>query len=805
MANVFGNQGQFTAGDISNFIAQNIGNPQAIAQAAQQYNITPGQIQQAAGYTPTQQAEYLGGAGLPSLQPLTVEQLYKDVLGRSSDTGGAQYWAQKFGPTIDPNEIAEFRAAAAPELVQNAYQNVLGRAADVPGSEYYTKQLQSGALTPDKLRETLAYGAQGLEDRLKAQAALGKDVWAPSEYLKGTSGMGYEDIINYINANIQDPVKISQAAKQYGVDPNEILQAYQSKGQSPYSLQQIQDFVTQGQAGFTSRFQDMLGSTLGSTDEQQQLTQILQAQTRNPNTSLADFYNPEKFSGMLLETIEKELRDSPVNKLQEALRLSKIAKTLLGYTDEQATDLVKKAYKGEIKKDSAEGQIYNTLLDKNNIVGSDYEKLMTYAAVNNPNAQVFKDNPMMLTAYTPLEKKTGSSGQYGYYNNAPILNADFAIKNLNDKNQIKLDLGNDTNFGWETHSKYAGEVKRGAALLGINFSDRKDVEKAIEIENGLKNGSVFQDPESNGYYKINPDGTTSTVGTVKSENTRQEYNPYSENTLQKLQQAATQIDLDPSKYKSAGDLYDAIEAKTNKLYQVTGRAIDWDPEVAKKLGITQTTTGRGGVNHASVLYRQVGDKLIPISDPKSFEFHDPNTSKGFFGDLAQGIASIPFVAEIAAMATGANPAVYAAMKGAQTAALGGKPEDILKSAGIAWLAPQVAEWAGGGIKDLLPSGTPDFVINAASNAAANVAVNAGIAALTGKDVGDAITNALSTSVVQTGVGQVPFIQTIPKEYQAIVTRAIADIALGNDIQNALQRAITTYGLKTGKEATKAAA
>jgi hypothetical protein len=41
-----------------------------------------------------------------------VDSLYKEILGRAPDTGGAAHWAQTFGDTIDPTEIEIFRQAA---------------------------------------------------------------------------------------------------------------------------------------------------------------------------------------------------------------------------------------------------------------------------------------------------------------------------------------------------------------------------------------------------------------------------------------------------------------------------------------------------------------------------------------------------------------------------------------------------------------------------------------------------------------------------------------------------------------------
>jgi hypothetical protein len=50
-----------------------------------------------------------------------IASLYQQILGRAPDVGGSQNWAQAFGPTIEANEIEQFRQAAAPELAITGY------------------------------------------------------------------------------------------------------------------------------------------------------------------------------------------------------------------------------------------------------------------------------------------------------------------------------------------------------------------------------------------------------------------------------------------------------------------------------------------------------------------------------------------------------------------------------------------------------------------------------------------------------------------------------------------------------------
>jgi len=62
-----------------------------------------------------------------------VPALYGQILGRPGETEGVNYWTNKFGPTIDANEITEFQAAAAGELAKQTpaspYQNIMGQSA----------------------------------------------------------------------------------------------------------------------------------------------------------------------------------------------------------------------------------------------------------------------------------------------------------------------------------------------------------------------------------------------------------------------------------------------------------------------------------------------------------------------------------------------------------------------------------------------------------------------------------------------------------------------------------------------------
>lgn len=190
--------------EVQNWFDANKGaSTQDIASAMNQYGVGTDQVARVTG-TPIQ----------------TVEDLYTSVLGRASDTGGAEYWAKQFGDTIDPNEIATFRNAAqaelnarpaapaaipsvnytdyelpainayinknnldssgvaaatqqfnadpervaaaqhAQDLVENVYRNVIGRDPDPAGLTYWTNQLMAGQVSDKDLYNTFLKSAE---------------------------------------------------------------------------------------------------------------------------------------------------------------------------------------------------------------------------------------------------------------------------------------------------------------------------------------------------------------------------------------------------------------------------------------------------------------------------------------------------------------------------------------------------------------------------------------------------------------------------------------------------------------------
>jgi hypothetical protein len=104
----------------------------------------------------------------------TVEQLYQELLGRAPDVGGLEYWQREIGGDgVSEAERARFLEAAQPELssrpaptvdVGQVYQDVLGRAADEQGRQYWQNYFGTEA-SPEELAAFRAAAAPELAAR----------------------------------------------------------------------------------------------------------------------------------------------------------------------------------------------------------------------------------------------------------------------------------------------------------------------------------------------------------------------------------------------------------------------------------------------------------------------------------------------------------------------------------------------------------------------------------------------------------------------------------------------------------------
>ena len=529
----------------------------------------------------------------------SLESLYQYALGRPADVSGKQYWGGIESGGITPEEYQRFLQVAEPERrVQQAFQSVLGRQADIPGLEYYTPLVQAGTLAPEKLQSTLAYGARSLADQLAAQKFLGQEVFGKPEDLRSK---------------------------------------------------------------FTTEYGKTLEDVIGKAEEITGLEKLLGVK----EGALTSAFAPTRYEQAgSIEDIRKKLEQSPVNKAQEAARTAAVFKNLYGLTDEQVKDYTSSLYSGK-GIDSLAEQYYKESLTGNPSLETQ-QKLIQDAAKKNPESDFFKKNARALVEATPIgEMKRGeeTSNTYGVdpLTNLPILHKEAFNKALG-KEVILSGPEDFTNFtkqqwiGADPHSRYGGMLAKGVGIFGVK-ADQEEVTDFDKIEKQLaKLGGVqrMQDPEGGIYEYVDIPTEGGEPRRVRIEdlfdtggefgyNGADRYRLY-QDTKQKLGNIAAEAKVDPTKYGSTKELYDALNDRLKNTYVWQGRTDTLDPAAAKALGIEDTTDNR---KHATILYRDAGDKLIPEKVIKTFDYQDPNTSRGFIGDTLGSIMEILSVPPIA--------------------------------------------------------------------------------------------------------------------------------------------------------------
>jgi len=233
----------------------------------------------------------------------SVEDLYRNILGREGEAAGLEYWKQGFGDTIDPNEIASFTQAAqaelknrtpaeqlqlAPNLVNNTGATSLGNVGDLnyvardPGvitatNQYFAANpdvaaayaVNSYGMTPEQFAQTHydKYGSteqrsSPLTTTSNSNAYLLANPDVAAAYAKNSYGMTPAELVAYHSANYgnaeQRATPIAEAqnmvANMYrnvlGRDPDPEGLTFWSNaiaaGRSPESI--YKDFLTSARA-----------------------------------------------------------------------------------------------------------------------------------------------------------------------------------------------------------------------------------------------------------------------------------------------------------------------------------------------------------------------------------------------------------------------------------------------------------------------------------------------------------------------------------------------------------------------------
>lgn len=710
---------------------------------------------------------------VPTYDPNKVKDLaslYQTVLGRAPDVSGSDYWKNISAGGISPEEYQEFVRVAQPELeVQKSYRDVLGRGADLSGLEYYTGEISKGALKPEDLRSSLAYGATNLADQLAAQKFLGKEIYGSPEDLR----KGFQEEFGDVFAQtFGSDAEIAAFEKASGMAPGTLKSTYQP---SKYELYGAED----------------IGKMLQQTEQNKK------QEANRLATFAQNLYGYDKAKA------DKLYSDLITGKPIEDQGLMSLYNSFLtqGFTPE----LKNQVYTEAVKRNP------NSEFFKQN---PDLKTL--YTPIDKPKS---------------LEHSFGQYGVDK--RGMPYLSLDVAKKIVGDgvfigQGAFRQPVEGKDLLGMDLQGGHVSAIRTGTGIYGVTANNKQisDFDKIEQKIQELGGGKTITDPESgatNDYVdtvKIDPETGEKYVNRVSvvslfetDPETSNAYDNYSyyKQTKERLDAAAKDLGVDPSAFKSIKEQYDVLNLLTKDTWAITTRN-DWlDKEALRKSGAKEPEKEN---QYSTILFKEQGDKLAPVGVVKEFNFKDPNTTRGVLGDTVTNIgevaSAIPFGAEIitagvAAINPAAAPYVYAGLKGSQTYAATGDPIKGLTTAGITYFAPKVAGKISSGLENLLPKELSTDIKSYLVKTGTEAAMSAGIAALTDQDAGKAAAAAVINSMFK-NIGGKADVPGIPKEYQQVVKKILLDAATKKDIQKSVSDTITRYGIntliKSGKDSGK---
>lgn len=197
-----------------------------------------------------------------------------------------------------------------------------------------------------------------------------------------------------------------------------------------------------------------------------------------------------------------------------------------------------------------------------------------------------------------------------------------------------------------------------------------------------------------------------------------------------------------------------------------------------------------------------------INADGSFDSHLNTVKKGpikELNELTEAVASIPYAAEFAFVASGFNPEVYAVVKALEVHGKGGDSADIIKSSAAAYVSASMGseiatygEALGSSITAASGGAISTTVANTIGTAVVQSGFNGFMAAATGQDIEDAmLTGAISgglsanaTTITNTVFGGADNVASLSKtlnltvpQTQRIFTGAIASGSINSIVKN----------------------
>jgi hypothetical protein len=141
-----------------------------------------------------------------------VRDMYQQVLGRAPDASGLQYFAERFGTSIDPTELGIFQSMAAEEVAANAARNAAQQAA---------AQQQAAALAAQQAAVETQAPTQA---QLQAAAQQAEAARAAATTTTAATGMSIADAYQRVLGRAPSASEVTYWQSQFGsdVDPTEL-------------------------------------------------------------------------------------------------------------------------------------------------------------------------------------------------------------------------------------------------------------------------------------------------------------------------------------------------------------------------------------------------------------------------------------------------------------------------------------------------------------------------------------------------------------------------------------------------------
>jgi hypothetical protein len=267
-------------------------NDQLIAQTMQQANVTPDQVARATG---TNYADVNSRYLAATAQPQTSAPAYTNqfsnaditdyIRANNLDNAGIAAATTQF--KVDPNQVANAQNSAA--TIENIYRNVLGRDADPAGLAYWQQELQSGKKTGQDMYAEFLKGAKENKELGNFDLSLEQAVTPYKGYTSSdVNNITDEWVRNVLGREVTDADRQTQWYK--NATDKSVMGSY-DKAQDIYG--QFKDYATQQKVDNSAKIADaqkiLATKGLTAADVYAQTGKTIEQLVGSPNYNL-DLY-----------------------------------------------------------------------------------------------------------------------------------------------------------------------------------------------------------------------------------------------------------------------------------------------------------------------------------------------------------------------------------------------------------------------------------------------------------------------------------------------------------------------------------